>query len=70
MRIHRLELDAWGPFLREVVVDFDALAAEVSTSAHGATGAGQDLAARRRPSRCTPPCPGPLHLLLQGFRKK
>ena len=41
MRIHRLELLAWGPFPGEVVVDFDALAAEGLYLVHGATGAGK-----------------------------
>ena len=41
MRIHRLELVAWGPFPGEVTVDFDALAAEGLYLVHGATGAGK-----------------------------
>lgn len=41
MRLHRLEVEAFGPFPRRVVVDAEALAADGLFLIHGATGAGK-----------------------------
>lgn len=41
MRLHRLEVEAFGPFARRVVVDAEALAADGLFLIHGATGAGK-----------------------------
>ncbi|WP_410870547.1 AAA family ATPase [Nocardia sp. A7] len=41
MRLHRLELTAFGPFAETTVVDFDALGADGLFLLHGHTGAGK-----------------------------
>ncbi|MBA4858101.1 AAA family ATPase [Nocardia farcinica] len=41
MRLHRLEMTAFGPFARPTVVDFDALGADGLFLLHGQTGAGK-----------------------------
>ncbi|WP_026555349.1 AAA family ATPase [Arthrobacter sp. 35W] len=41
MRIHRLEIQAFGPFAQRQVVDFDRLGAEGLFLLNGATGAGK-----------------------------
>ncbi|SHG32777.1 AAA family ATPase [Streptoalloteichus hindustanus] len=41
MRLHRLELSAFGPYPRREVVDFDALGADGLFLLHGDTGAGK-----------------------------
>ncbi|MEV0359076.1 AAA family ATPase [Nocardia sp. NPDC050697] len=41
MRLHRLELTAFGPFAGKTVIDFDALGAEGLFLLHGQTGAGK-----------------------------
>lgn len=41
MRVHRLEIEAFGPFADRVVVDVDALSAEGLFLIHGATGSGK-----------------------------
>ena len=41
MRLHRLTLQAFGPFAEEVDVDFDAVSAGGLFLIHGATGAGK-----------------------------
>ncbi|WP_433629044.1 AAA family ATPase [Nocardia sp. CA-120079] len=41
MRLHRLEMTAFGPFAETTVVDFDALGADGLFLLHGQTGAGK-----------------------------
>ncbi|MFF5987727.1 AAA family ATPase [Prauserella flavalba] len=41
MRLHRLEVTAFGPYARREVVDFDALGADGLFLLHGDTGAGK-----------------------------
>ncbi|HET9022112.1 MAG TPA: SMC family ATPase [Ornithinibacter sp.] len=41
MRVHRLEIEAFGPFAGHVVVDVDALSAEGLFLIHGPTGSGK-----------------------------
>ncbi|MBF6248766.1 SMC family ATPase, partial [Nocardia elegans] len=41
MRLHRLEMTAFGPFAQPTVVDFDALGADGLFLLHGQTGAGK-----------------------------
>src|SRR5436309_3285689 len=41
MRLHRLEVAAFGPFRERQVVDFDALGADGLFLLHGDTGAGK-----------------------------
>ncbi|MFC9893827.1 AAA family ATPase [Nocardia sp. NPDC127579] len=41
MRLHRLEMTAFGPFAAATVVDFDALGADGLFLLHGQTGAGK-----------------------------
>jgi exonuclease SbcC len=41
MRLHRLEMEAFGPFAQTATVDFDALAAEGLFLVHGPTGSGK-----------------------------
>ncbi|MFL6169380.1 MAG: AAA family ATPase [Ornithinibacter sp.] len=41
MRVHRLEIEAFGPFPERVVVDVDALSAEGLFLIHGPTGSGK-----------------------------
>lgn len=41
MRLHRLDLQAFGPFAGEVAVDLDALSADGLFLLHGETGAGK-----------------------------
>ncbi|WP_158675503.1 AAA family ATPase [Nocardia stercoris] len=41
MRLHRLEMTAFGPFAQTAVVDFDALGADGLFLLHGHTGAGK-----------------------------
>ncbi len=41
MRVHRLEIEAFGPFPDRVVVDVDALSAEGLFLIHGPTGSGK-----------------------------
>ena len=41
MRLHRLEIEAFGPFAGRQTVDFDALSAAGLFLLHGATGAGK-----------------------------
>ncbi len=41
MRVHRLEIEAFGPFADRVVVDVDALSAEGLFLIHGPTGSGK-----------------------------
>ena len=41
MRVHRLEVEAFGPFADRVVVDVDALSAEGLFLIHGPTGSGK-----------------------------
>ncbi|WP_067652958.1 AAA family ATPase [Nocardia harenae] len=41
MRLHRLELTAFGPFAGKTVIDFDALGADGLFLLHGRTGAGK-----------------------------
>ena len=41
VRVHRLEIEAFGPFADRVVVDVDALAAEGLFLIHGPTGSGK-----------------------------
>ncbi|MTL11688.1 AAA family ATPase, partial [Nocardia seriolae] len=41
MRLHRLELTAFGPFAETAVVDFDELGADGLFLLHGQTGAGK-----------------------------
>ncbi len=41
MRVHRLEIEAFGPFPGRVVVDVDALSAEGLFLIHGPTGSGK-----------------------------
>ncbi|GAA5088645.1 AAA family ATPase [Nocardia iowensis] len=41
MRLHRLEMTAFGPFAETAVVDFDALGADGLFLLHGQTGAGK-----------------------------
>ncbi|MFC8380865.1 AAA family ATPase [Nocardia sp. NPDC057272] len=41
MRLHRLEITAFGPFAETTVVDFDALGADGLFLLHGHTGAGK-----------------------------
>ena len=41
MRVHRLEIEAFGPFAGRVVVDVDALSAEGLFLIHGPTGSGK-----------------------------
>lgn len=41
MRLHRLEMTAFGPFAQTAVVDFDALGADGLFLLHGQTGAGK-----------------------------
>ena len=41
MRVHRLEIEAFGPFAERVVVDVDALSAEGLFLIHGPTGSGK-----------------------------
>ena len=41
MRVHRLEIEAFGPFAEPVVVDVDALSAEGLFLIHGPTGSGK-----------------------------
>ena len=41
MRIHRLELQAFGPYASAEAIDFDALSAQGLHLIHGATGAGK-----------------------------
>ena len=41
MRLHRLELTAFGPYPRPEVVDFDELGADGLFLLHGDTGAGK-----------------------------
>ncbi|MFC8046521.1 AAA family ATPase [Nocardia sp. NPDC057353] len=41
MRLHRLELTAFGPFAGKTVIDFDALGADGLFLLHGQTGAGK-----------------------------
>ncbi len=41
MRVHRLEIEAFGPFADPVVVDVDALSAEGLFLVHGPTGSGK-----------------------------
>ena len=41
MRVHRLEIEAFGPFADRVVVDVDALSAEGLFLVHGPTGSGK-----------------------------
>ncbi|WP_433524987.1 AAA family ATPase [Nocardia pseudovaccinii] len=41
MRLHRLEITAFGPFAETTVVDFDALGADGLFLLHGQTGAGK-----------------------------
>ncbi|TWP36809.1 AAA family ATPase [Leekyejoonella antrihumi] len=41
MRVHRLSLQAFGPYAGQEVVDFDALSAHGLHLIHGATGAGK-----------------------------
>ncbi len=41
MRLHRLEVRAFGPFPDEVVVDLDALGSDGLFLLHGDTGAGK-----------------------------
>ncbi|WP_216209481.1 AAA family ATPase [Amycolatopsis aidingensis] len=41
MRLHRLEVEAFGPYPRREVVDFDALGADGLFLLHGDTGAGK-----------------------------
>ncbi|NIJ10708.1 exonuclease SbcC [Saccharomonospora amisosensis] len=41
MRLHRLEIAAFGPYARREVVDFDALGADGLFLLHGDTGAGK-----------------------------
>ncbi|MGX1770578.1 AAA family ATPase [Nocardia brasiliensis] len=41
MRLHRLEMTAFGPFAENTVIDFDALGADGLFLLHGQTGAGK-----------------------------
>ncbi|WP_280429025.1 AAA family ATPase [Nocardia brasiliensis] len=41
MRLHRLEMTAFGPFAETTVIDFDALGADGLFLLHGQTGAGK-----------------------------
>ena len=41
MRVHRLEIEAFGPFAERVVVDVDALSAQGLFLIHGPTGSGK-----------------------------
>ena len=41
MRVHRLEIEAFGPFAERVVVDVDALSGEGLFLVHGPTGSGK-----------------------------
>ncbi len=41
MRVHRLQIEAFGPFADPVVVDVDALSAQGLFLIHGATGSGK-----------------------------
>jgi exonuclease SbcC len=41
VRVHRLEIEAFGPFAERVVVDVDALSAEGLFLIHGPTGSGK-----------------------------
>ncbi|QWC85114.1 SMC family ATPase [Nocardioidaceae bacterium] len=41
MRVHRLEIEAFGPFVQRQVIDLDALAAQHLFLLHGETGAGK-----------------------------
>ncbi len=41
MRVHRLEIEAFGPFAERVVVDVDALSSEGLFLIHGPTGSGK-----------------------------
>ncbi|MBO0841301.1 MAG: AAA family ATPase, partial [Sciscionella sp.] len=41
MRLHRLELSAFGPYPGREAVDFDALGADGLFLLHGETGAGK-----------------------------
>ncbi|HSO64111.1 MAG TPA: SMC family ATPase, partial [Ornithinibacter sp.] len=41
MRVHRLEIEAFGPFAQRVVVDVDALSADGLFLIHGPTGSGK-----------------------------
>lgn len=71
MRLHRLEVTAFGPFAETATVDFDELGADGLFLLHGQTGAGKTTVldaiafalygrvpgARGRASGCTPTTP-------------
>lgn len=59
MRLHRLDITAFGPFGGSQRVDFDALSAAGLFLLHGPTGAGKTPSSTPSATPSTVPCPAP-----------